>query len=167
MVEPSFLFCGRYEHALDEKGRLMLPGPLRDELRKSIASEKVYLGWRPGGKSLSLYPVERWQALAEAWKDERRFPGTKLMMEAQRLFFANLEPAALDKVGRVLIPASFRERVGLVKEAVVLGVSDKIEIWTREALEESDAKAIELFEAALAAEAQAGASEAGLRLPHW
>lgn len=145
----------------------MLPGALRDELRKSAAPEKLYLGYYPGRKHLSLYPVERWQALAEAWKDERRFPGTRLMMEAQRLFFANLEPVTLDKVGRILIPASFRERAGLVKDTAVLGVSDKMEIWSPEALEESDKQALERLEAALAAEADSMGPEAGPRLPQW
>ena len=167
MVEPNFIFCGRYEHSIDEKGRLMLPGVLRDELRKSAAPDRLYLGYYPGTRNLSLYSVERWQSLAEAWRDERRFTGTKLMVEAQRLFFANLEPVSVDKAGRILIPSVFRERAGLVKEAAVLGVSDKMEIWAPAALDESDKEALERLEAALAAEAASSGPEAGPRLPQW
>ncbi|MDR2454989.1 MAG: hypothetical protein LBE49_00120 [Deltaproteobacteria bacterium] len=167
MDDPGFIFCGRYEHALDEKGRLMLPGALRDEMRKSLAPDRVYLGYYPGTGHLSLYPSERWKQLSQAWRDERRFPGTRLMMEAQRLFFANLEPVTLDKAGRILIPGHFRTRAGLVKEAVVLGVSDKMEIWDPAALQESDERAVERLEAALAAEGASPAAEGALRLPQW
>jgi MraZ protein len=168
MADPKLIYCGRFEHILDEKGRLMLPSALRDETRKSSAPDRLFLGYYPGTRHLSLYPEERWQALAESWGDERRFPSTKLMMEAKRLFFANLEPLAIDKAGRILIPASYRERAGIVREATVVGVFEKMEIWSPTALAEGEAKAAEMLEAAMAAEAAAGAgAEDGPRLPQW
>ncbi|MDR2443730.1 MAG: hypothetical protein LBE31_09470, partial [Deltaproteobacteria bacterium] len=124
----------------------------RDELKKSLNSEKLYLGFYPGVGCLSLYPAERWKVLAEAWKDERRFKSSYLMLEAQRLFFANIEPVTLDRVGRILIPAVFRERAGLEREASILGVGDKMEIWEPGRLKAREGKAMEMWQEALAKE---------------
>jgi DNA-binding transcriptional regulator/RsmH inhibitor MraZ len=80
----------------------------------------------------------------------------------------------IDKAGRILIPAIFRERAGIVRETAVLGVSDKMEIWAPAVLAESDAASFERLSEALAAEAQgalsahaARAAEPGQRLPRW
>jgi MraZ protein len=167
MADPEFIFCGRFDHALDEKGRLMLPSAFREETRKSMAPDRLYLGYYPGTRHLSLYPVERWRALAESWRDERRFPSTRLMMEAQRLFFANLEPVSLDKAGRILVPSLFRDRAGINRDTAVLGVSDKMELWDPATLDESDAQALARLEEALAAETAMAGPEAGPRLPQW
>ncbi|MDR1657347.1 MAG: cell division/cell wall cluster transcriptional repressor MraZ [Deltaproteobacteria bacterium] len=174
MQLTRFTFCGRFDHALDDKGRIMLPSPFREELRVSVNPDRLYVGCYPGTGHLSLYPVERWMELVEAWKDEKRFQSTTLMLEAQRMFFANIEPVALDRVGRILIPAIFREKASLVREASVLGVADKLEIWSPDRLREQEQKAADLWQQALDLERARPLTHGGTegygdapRLPQW
>ena len=49
-----------------------------------------------------------------------------------RFFFAGASECTLDKQGRVLIPGNLREHARLLKDAVVIGVSTRIEIWSKE-----------------------------------
>jgi MraZ protein len=165
MVEPNYIFTGRHEHTIDEKGRLALPTSLRDELRKSINPDRIFLGYYPGTSHLSLYPAERWQILVEDWRDESRFPGTKIMLDAQRLFFANLEPVGLDRLGRILIPMALRSRAGLGREVVIIGTGVKMEVWDPEALRLNEERTMESWKLAL--EAEAANAAAAPRLPAW
>ncbi|MDR1110236.1 MAG: hypothetical protein LBP92_05970 [Deltaproteobacteria bacterium] len=153
MADSPIIFSGRYGHAVDDKGRLMLPSALRDELRKSDVPDRLYLGFCPGTRFLSVYSYERWKELVGSWRDERRFPGSSVMQDGQRLFFANLEPVNVDRSGRILISAYYRERAGLGAEVAVLGVADKIEIWDPAELAAQEERAREAWELALAAEA--------------
>lgn len=164
MEKSLFTFSGRFDYAIDEKGRVMLPVSLRDELKKSDVADRLYLGFYPGTQFISLYPFERWQTLNETWKDESRFPSTALMLEAQRLFFANIEPVTLDKAGRILIPSVFRERADLSKEVAVIGVGSKMEVWNPKILAENELKSAELLQRLF--QEQSG-GEAGHRLPQW
>jgi MraZ protein len=165
MENPSLDFTGRYDHTIDDKGRLMLPAILRDELAKSSLKEKVYLGFYPGTRFLSLYPAERYEVLAAAWKDEKRFPSANLMQDAQRLFFANIEPINVDRSGRILIPALFRDRAGLRNECAVLGVGEKIELWSQNELIAKEALSYAAWEKACAEENSRPHSSEEVRLP--
>jgi MraZ protein len=167
MDAPKFIFSGRYEHSLDDKGRVMLPSLLRDELKKSINPDKLYLGHYPGTKHISVYPAERWLALVDSWQEEKRFQSTALMMEAQRLFFANIEPVVVDKVGRILVPGHLRERLGLNGQVALLGVASKMEIWDPQQLKDHELKAMALWEEALADEINRSGQDETNRLPQW
>ena len=70
-----------------------------------------------------------------------------------RLFFGSSDEAKLDGQGRLTIPQRLRDRVGIHKEVVVLGVRDRMEIWDRTSYER--------YEAAHAGAYQAGALEPG------
>jgi MraZ protein len=70
-----------------------------------------------------------------------------------RLFFGSSDEAKLDGQGRLTIPQRLRDRVGIRKDVVVLGVRDRMEIWDRTSYER--------YEAAHAGAYQAGALEPG------
>jgi MraZ protein len=146
MAVISFTFSGRQAHVIDDKGRLILPSQFRDVLNGSKVSGQVYLGCYPGTRFVSVYPFERWEELVLSWKDERRFPSAAVMQEGQRLFFANLEQANVDRTGRITIPSHFRERAGLKSEVTVIGVGEKMEIWSPEELEAHEAEAVKLWD---------------------
>jgi MraZ protein len=165
MADSLFNFTGRYEHLIDDKGRLMLPSLLRDGLARSQVPERIYLGFYPGNKFLSLYPQERWETLASGWRDEKRFSSTQVMQDVQRLFFSNIEQLYVDRSGRVLIPAIYRERAGIGPECAVLGVSDKIELWNPIELEARQARALESWERCVAEELSRSPSSEDNRLP--
>jgi MraZ protein len=48
----------------------------------------------------------------------------------QRFFLAGAADAAPDRLGRILIPASLRLYAQLADQAVVIGVGDRVEIWS-------------------------------------
>ena len=122
------MFIGEYNHTLDAKGRLIVPSKLRESL-----GERFFLTKGLDG-CLSVYPQEEWETftnkiheLPMTNKDARKF---------SRFFLAGASECEIDKQGRILIPANLREFAKLEKEAVLVGVSNRIEIWNRDKWEE-------------------------------
>ncbi|MDR1083748.1 MAG: hypothetical protein LBP22_02545 [Deltaproteobacteria bacterium] len=165
-------FHGNFPHALDDKGRLMLPVVLRDELhRVSEIPDRLYLSYFPSNRHLTVYTFEKWKEQSAAWSDENRFPSTKVRVAAQRLFFSNIEMVIMDKAGRILIPANYRERIGLVpsQKVIINGNCGRIEIWAPEEFLANESKDLDLFKEAMDFDAQRGVQsiqETG-RLPEW
>lgn len=79
---------------------------------------------------LFVYPKEEWTILEGKL---RSLPLTNRDARAfVRFFFSGATECVLDKQGRVLIPNNLREHAKLIKEAVIIGVSTRIEIWSKE-----------------------------------
>ena len=125
-------FTSRYDHVLDAKNRLMIPQAYRTIVRKAEGEIKFYLT-RGFEKCLAMYPASTWdkmRALLESRKAEevaeiksRRF---------FRLFFSSAVEVTPDKAGRILIPEHLRKLAGVEKKVVLIGVSDRIELWDSE-----------------------------------
>ncbi|MDR0355398.1 MAG: hypothetical protein LBJ64_06640 [Deltaproteobacteria bacterium] len=158
-------FTGRYDHVIDDKGRIMLSSNLRDMLSKSEFSDSLHVGHVPGTDFLSVYPYERWKVLVEDWTDEKRFPSTQVMLDSQRLFFANIEPMNVDKAGRVLVPSRFRDKAGLKSECAILGVGEKMELWVPAKLDEKEAADMAAFMKLSSEESAKGLTAEENRLP--
>jgi MraZ protein len=61
-----------------------------------------------------------------------------------RLIFSSATECTLDRQGRILIPVEHRGHAGLDgNEVVVVGIMNRIEIWSRERWEEVDTSARE------------------------
>lgn len=60
-----------------------------------------------------------------------------------RLFHQGAKMISLDKAGRILIPTSHTERIGLQSEVMLIAYNDRIEIWDK-------AKYFEMIEASMA-----------------
>ncbi len=123
------MFMGTYEHSIDTKGRVIIPAKFREQLGDSFV---VTLGL---DGCLFVYPENEWQDFV---KELRELPGSKEARKLQRYFMAGAAPCDVDKQGRVLIPASLREKAGLEKDIVFVGVMSKIEIWSKELWDEND-----------------------------
>lgn len=118
------MFIGEYQHTLDSKGRIIIPSKFREELGEEFVMTKGL------DNCLFVYPKEEWAILEEKLKT---LPLTNRDARAFiRFFFAGASEGALDKQGRVLIPANLREHSKLDKDAVVIGVSTRMEIWSKE-----------------------------------
>ncbi len=120
---------GTYEHSLDAKGRVIFPAKYRDDLGASFV---VTLGL---DGCLFAYPMEEWEKFIDKL---RELPGTKEARKLQRYFLAGAAPCDVDKQGRVLIPAHLREKAGLTKDVLFVGVLSKIEIWSKERWTENE-----------------------------
>lgn len=128
---------GEYQHTIDEKGRLTIPAKFRDELGET------FIVTRGLDQSLFVYPLEEWKQLEAKLKT---LPFTKADARAfTRFFFSGATECELDKQGRVNIPGSLRQHAKLAKDCLVIGVSSRVEIWSKPLWEEYFAKSEESF----------------------
>lgn len=113
---------GTYEHTIDAKGRLFIPAKLREEL-----GDTFYLAVGVDA-CLAIYPLETWKRFTE------KFASLPMSQsKAMRPLFANAAKCELDGQGRIVIPQKLRKYAGLEKEAVIIGVNDRAEIWSADA----------------------------------
>ncbi|KOR23955.1 division/cell wall cluster transcriptional repressor MraZ [Clostridium sporogenes] len=122
------MFIGEYNHSLDTKNRIIIPAKFRDELGKNFVLTKGLDG------CLYVYPKSQWEVLQ---KKLETLPLTNKSARAfVRFFFSGAHELELDKQGRTLIPQNLLEYGQIEKEIVSIGVSNRIEIWSREKWEE-------------------------------
>lgn len=118
------MFIGEYQHTLDNKGRVIIPSKLRDDLGENFIITKGL------DNCLFVYPESEWKILEEKLK---KLPMTNRDARAfVRFFFSGATECTLDKQGRVLLPANLRKHSKLIKDAVIIGVSTRLEIWSKE-----------------------------------
>ena len=122
------MLLGEFNHSIDEKGRLIIPAKLRDDLGDSFVICNGLEG------CLFVYSQEEWnkfvaelETLPRMNKDARIF---------KRYFFGSASEGSFDKQGRVLVPPSLRKAAHLEKDVVLVGVQDRVEIWDKALWEE-------------------------------
>jgi MraZ protein len=123
---------GTHSYALDPKGRVSLPGKFRDAFAQGV--------WLTIGQDgcLFAFPRAEWERRSE---EVAASPLSDASGRAYaRLFFGASDEAKLDGQGRLTVPQRLRDRVGIRKDVVVLGVRDRIEIWDRDAFERYEAQ---------------------------
>ena len=119
------VLLGEYQHTVDAKGRLILPAKFREELGETVVFTKGL------DACLFGYSLSEWSVLEEKLK---KLPLAKPEARAfARFFFAGAAEIGYDKQGRILLPPVLREHARLEKEVVVIGVSNRIEIWSQDA----------------------------------
>lgn len=135
--DGSAMFMGEYRHNVDEKGRMIVPAKFRDELGDS------FVVTRGLDRCLFVYPIDEWKKLEEQLK---ALPFTKKDARAfTRFFFSGATECELDKQGRVNISSPLREFAKLEKECVIIGVSNRVEVWSKALWEEYFAESEESF----------------------
>ncbi len=127
------LFAGEYSHNIDDKGRLIIPY----KFRKVLQAEDFVITKGLDG-CLFIYPGREWAAFEEKLKG---LPLTnKNARTLSRFFLGSAVDGGLDKQGRVLISPALRSFAGLDKDVILVGVLDRIEIWSRERWQERNAE---------------------------
>lgn len=115
------MLIGEYQHNLDPKGRVFIPAHFREELGEHFIVTKGL------DNCLFVYSTKEWSLLEEKI---RALPLSKAR-NLQRFFFAGAADLAADKQGRVLIPQNLREYASLVKDVMIIGASNRVEIWDK------------------------------------
>ncbi len=118
---------GEYEVKLDAKGRFMFPSHLRRQL--SPAAQEKFMLNKGFEECLTLYPMNEWEKLSAKLSRMNLFKPKNRMF--YRLFHQGAKDIALDNAGRVLIPSTHLNRIGLSKEAMLIAYNDRIEIWDK------------------------------------
>ena len=132
------MLIGEYNHTLDTKGRVIVPSRFREELGE------VFVITRGLDNCLFLYPPREWSKLENELKN---LPFTRSEARAfMRMFFSGASEVEIDKQGRILIPHILRDHASLKKEVVFIGVSNRAELWSKEAWEEYSSKSNLSFE---------------------
>jgi MraZ protein len=121
-ARPPFL--GEYTYVLDDKGRLTVPSRVRPALGDP------FIVTRGLDDCLFVYPLAVWEGIVAQLET---LPFTASAPRAfARLFFSGATEVSPDRQGRFLIPSALREHAALDKEAVIIGVSNRLEIWSAE-----------------------------------
>ncbi|MGI6037233.1 MAG: division/cell wall cluster transcriptional repressor MraZ [Limnochordia bacterium] len=122
------MFMGEYNHTLDSKGRLIIPAKFREGLGER------FIITRGLDNCLFVYPLEEWAILEEKL---RSLPLTKGDARSfVRFLFSGATECEVDKQGRVGLPPNLRQYGQLQKDVVVIGVSNRVEIWAQELWED-------------------------------
>ena len=118
------MLIGEYEHTIDVKGRLSMPAKLRRDMGEAFIVTKGLDG------CLFAFSQNEWmnfetklKSLPLSDKNARNFV---------RFFLAGATECEIDKQGRFLIPSNLREAAKLEKDAVIIGVGTRLEIWDKE-----------------------------------
>ncbi|MBX5435596.1 MAG: division/cell wall cluster transcriptional repressor MraZ [Alicyclobacillaceae bacterium] len=115
------MFMGEFQHTIDDKGRITIPVKFREGLGSSFVLTRGL------DHCLFVYPRSEWETLESKLK---ALPMTRADARAfVRFFFSGATECELDRQGRILIPGALREYAGLAKDCVVIGVSNRVEIW--------------------------------------
>ena len=131
------MFMGEYHHSIDTKGRIIVPSKFRENLGD------MFIITRGLDQCLFGYPISEWSAIEEKLK---ALPLTKKDARAfTRFFFSGATESELDKQGRINIPAPLLQYAKLDKECVILGVSNRIEIWSKQIWEDYFSQSEESF----------------------
>ena len=112
------MYFGSFAHNLDDKGRLMIPRKMREELGYKVYIMKGFEG------SLSLYDESGYQKLVNEFT--RLSFNQQKVRDYLRLQFASTYEMDVDKLGRVQLPSALLTKYGISKEVLVLGIGDHI-----------------------------------------
>lgn len=118
-------FAGSEQHALDDKGRLIVPARFRDRLGSGFV---LTIG-HPD-PCLALYPTTTWIEVCGRFESAPRKDDR--FRRYLRFIFAHTEEVACDTQGRVVIPALLRAYAGIARQVVSIGVLTRIEIWAKD-----------------------------------
>jgi MraZ protein len=123
------MFYGEFYHQLDRKGRFVLPARIREAAKNNFVDK--FLITRGLDKCLFLFSEDEWKNQEQKFK---AMPFTKSESRRfNRIYFSGAVEITFDKQGRVLIPQYLKEFAGISKDIVVIGVSNRIEIWAKDA----------------------------------
>ena len=118
------MLIGEYEHSLDAKGRLIMPAKLREDMGDKFIITKGLDGCLFG------FSQTEWSNFEEKLKT---LPLTnKNARDFVRFFLSGAIDCEIDKQGRFLIAGNLRTYAELEKEAVIIGVGTRIEIWNKD-----------------------------------
>jgi len=124
------MFRGEFHYTLDEKGRVVLPPKFRRELGDAVIVTRGFDG------CVWVYPQKGWSSV------EKVLRGLPLSRrDFQRFLLAPAREVEVDRQGRITLPEALREYAEIDKDVVVIGLINRLEIWSEARWKEAMAKA--------------------------
>jgi len=126
------MLIGEYIHTIDAKNRISLPAKFRKELGRKIIIT-------PGlGNCLFIFTNKEWLKVSKRLSSSEN--DLSFLKADQRSFnrymFGRAAEVEVDSIGRILIPDFLKHRIGLKNTAAIVGVEDRVEVWSERAWSE-------------------------------
>ena len=122
------MFYGEYAHTIDRKGRLIIPARFRQALHEQHV--KTLFLTRGLDGCLFLFPEAEWRLAESRFK---QVPFTKGEgRKFNRLFFSGATEVTVDGLGRILVSRPLKEFAQIAEDVVIVGVSNRMEIWAKD-----------------------------------
>lgn len=122
------MFYGEYEHSIDRKGRVIIPSKFREVFKENYV-ERFFVT-RGLDQCLFVFTEDEWK------KQEARFKSLSITSsqarQFNRLYFSGACEVTCDRQGRILIPQYLKDFADVKRDVVIVGVSNRIEIWSKE-----------------------------------
>ncbi len=113
------MFRGEHHYSLDDKGRIVLPSKFRAALGNRVVVTRGL------DECVAVYSPQEWT------KNEKKLRGLSVSRrDFVRFVLASAEDVDLDRQGRMTVPAHLREYAKIERDAVVVGVGSRLEIWS-------------------------------------
>ena len=125
------MFFGRFEHTIDEKGRVSVPARFREYLQ-GINDDRVVITnfFVAQARCLHLYPHSSWGELQERLRTQAQFDPD--VTNFHLYYVGSAQPCELDKQGRILLPPPLREYAGLKRDVMFVSAVKKLQVWDKE-----------------------------------
>ena len=122
------MFYGEFEHTIDRKGRLIVPAKFRQALKEHDISALFLTRGLDG--CLFLFPESEWRLVESRFK---QIPFTKAEgRKFNRMFFSGATEVSVDTLGRILVPKGLKDFAGIKEDVVIVGISSRMEVWSKE-----------------------------------
>ena len=144
MTLTNNTFIGEYAYSLDLKGRINIPAKFRQALSED--NENTFVITRGMDPCIWVYPLSQWKEI------ETNLRGLSSLSKIHRTFVRNTAryafPSTYDKQGRITLTPSLIEYARLEKNALIIGMVNKMEIWNPVQMDKTDKETIKIDPAA-------------------
>ena len=141
------MFAGEFRCKLDDKGRFFIPSSIRELLDKGKPDQtKSVIFVRGQTECLWLYSLLDWEQKLARARETLDDDQSRLFMH---FIVSETMGSEIDRAGRICVPRRLRELSGIEDEIVVIGMYDRLEIWSQEEWNSYLARMEEKYETSL------------------
>jgi MraZ protein len=127
-IKDLLMLKGRYEHTIDEKGRVSIPSKFREILTSHYTDVLVLTN--DIEPCLVAYPLLVWQEFEKKLSELPQF--NEAVRNLKRFYISGATECPIDKQGRIMVPDSLRKYASISENVIIVGQVKTIEIWARE-----------------------------------
>ena len=121
------MYYGEASTVLDDKGRITVPRRIRETM--NVLGHIQWFMTRGFDGAIFLFPRQEWEKIrAQA----ANHPSMGKAIDFRRMLFGSVAEVQADRQGRMAVPPHLREHAGLERDAVLIGVDDHLELWSRD-----------------------------------
>jgi len=141
------VFAGEFRCKLDDKGRFFIPSSIRELLDKGKPDQtKSVMFVRGQTECLWLYALQDWEQKLSRARETLDDDQSRLFMH---FIVSETTASEIDRSGRICVPRRLRELSGIEDEIVVIGMYDRMEVWSLEEWNSYLARMEEKYETSL------------------